>query len=123
MREVTFTLGPDSKTECYIAKLSNRGGGVDANLNRWAGQMGLEPMSAEALAALPKIKVLGSDCRMVELKGSYTDMSGGAHPDSLMLGTIAEVGTDAYFIKLVGPASEVESQKANFTAFCESLAL
>lgn len=123
MREVTFTLGSDSKTECYIAKLSNRGGGVDANINRWAGQMGLEPLSADALNALPTIQVLGKPCKLVELKGTYTDMSGGTHPDSLMLGTIGEVGTDAYFIKMVGPIAEVEAHKANFVSFCESLKL
>lgn len=123
MREVTFTLASDSGAECYISKLSNLGGGLDANLNRWAGQMGLDPLSADAIAALPKINVLGGDCPVVELKGNYTDMSGGAHPESLMLGTIAVVGTDAYFIKMVGPAAEMDAQKANFTAFCESLKL
>lgn len=123
MREVTFTLANDSGTECYISKLSNLGGGLEANLNRWAGQMGLDPLSADAIAALPTITVLGSDCPVVELRGNYTDMSGGAHPDSLMLGTIAVVGTDAYFIKMVGPAADMDAQKANFTAFCESLKL
>jgi len=123
MREVTFTLGPDSKTECYVSRLLNRGGGLENNINRWAGQMGLGPLSADAIAALPKIKVLGNDCPVVELKGAYTDMSGAEHADSLLLGAISEVGTDAYFIKMVGPAAEVEAQKANFSAFCESLKL
>lgn len=123
MREVTFTLGPDSKTECYVSRLLNRGGGLENNINRWAGQMGHEPLSADAIAALPKIKVLGNDCPVVELKGTYTDMGGAAHPDSLLLGAISEVGTDAYFIKMVGPAADVEAHKAKFSAFCESLKL
>ncbi|NUM56639.1 MAG: hypothetical protein HUU46_23680 [Candidatus Hydrogenedentes bacterium] len=123
MREVTFTAGANGESECYVAKLSNRGGGVEANLNRWAGQMGLDALTAEAIAALPKIKVLGNDCSVVEFKGTYTDMQGAPHADFLMLGTIAEVGTDAYFIKMVGPAADMEAQRANFAAFCESLKL
>lgn len=123
MREVTFTAGANGGSECYVAKLSNLGGGVNANLDRWAGQMGLDPLGADAIAALPKVKVLGNECPVVELKGTYTDMQGGSHPDSLMLGTIAVVGTDAYFVKMVGPVDEMEPQKANFVAFCESLKL
>jgi hypothetical protein len=122
-REVTFAPAEGSNTECYISKLGNLGGGMKPNLDRWAGQMGAEPLSEEAIAALPKIRVLGKESPLVELKGTYRDMSGGSHPDSIMLGTISEVGTDAYFIKMVGPAAEVEAQKAGFTAFCESLAL
>lgn len=121
MREVTFTMGADGKTECFVTKLNNMGGGVEANINRWAGQMGLPPLSKEALDALPKITILGKPGPMVELRGTYTDMSGNQFEEYTMMGAIGELGSSGVFIKLVGPSSEVEAQKSNFVAFCESL--
>ncbi|HRK33159.1 MAG TPA: hypothetical protein PLJ47_01090 [Candidatus Hydrogenedentes bacterium] len=123
MREVSFTMGASGKTECYIAKLSNRGGGLEANLNRWAGQMGLPPLTHEAIAALPTVTVFGESRPLVEFRGTYTDMSQTSFADYVMLGTIAEVGSDAYFVKMTGPAAEVEAEKSNFASFCESLKL
>ncbi|MDZ4859261.1 MAG: hypothetical protein SGI88_09760 [Candidatus Hydrogenedentes bacterium] len=121
MREVSFTMGAEGKTECYMSKLGNRGGGIEPNINRWAGQMGLGPLTAEEIAALPKVTVLGKASPLVEFRGNYTDMSGASFEEYVMLGTIAESGDAAIFVKLVGPASDVEAEKSNFVSFCESL--
>jgi hypothetical protein len=122
-REITFAAAEGSPTECYVTELANTGGGLEANVNRWAGQMGAEPLTADGIAALPKIKVFGNDAPVAEFRGTFTGMSGDAHPDYTMLGTVSEAGGATYFIKMVGPAAEMEAQKSNFTAFCESLKL
>ncbi|MCC6796478.1 MAG: hypothetical protein IT366_15265 [Candidatus Hydrogenedentes bacterium] len=122
-REITFAAAEGSPTECYVTELANTGGGLEANINRWAGQMGAEPLTAEGIAALPKIKVFGNDAPVAEFRGTFTGMSGDAHPDYTMLGTLSEAGGSTYFIKMVGPAAEMEAQTSNFTAFCESLKL
>ncbi len=122
-REITFAAAEGSKTECYVTALANTGGGLEANINRWADQMGEKALTSEAIAALPKIKVLGQDSPVGEFRGTFTSMSGDQSPDYAMLGTLSEAGGFTYFIKMVGPAAEVEAQKSNFTAFCESLKL
>lgn len=122
-REITFAAAEGSPTECYVTELANTGGGLEANVNRWAGQMGAESLTADAIAALPKIKVFGNDAPVAEFRGTFTGMSGDAHPDYTMLGTLSDAGGSTYFIKMVGPAAEMEAQKSNFTAFCESLTL
>lgn len=122
-REITFAAADGSPTECYVTELANTGGGLEANINRWAGQMGAEPLTSDGITALPKIKVFGNDAPVAEFRGTFTGMSGDAHPDYVMLGTLSEAGGSTYFIKMVGPAAEMEAQKSNFTAFCESLTM
>ena len=122
-REITFAAAEGSPAECYVTELANTGGGLEANVNRWAGQMGAESLTADAIAALPKIKVFGNDAPVAEFRGTFSGMGGDAHPDYTMLGTLSDAGGSTYFIKMVGPAAEMEAQKSNFTAFCESLTL
>ena len=83
--------------------------------------MGVEPVSKEAIDALPKVNMMGKPGPMVELKGSYTDMSGNKFSDYTILGAIGENAGAAIFVKLTVPSAEVEAQKANFAAFCESI--
>jgi len=120
MRLVTFTMGETGATECYIAELAGTGGGLLANFNRWAGQMGAEPLPPEALADLPTIDVLGQSAPYVVFSGDYTDMAGETYEAQALMGAIVELDDRALFIKMTGPAVEVETQRDNFAAFCES---
>jgi hypothetical protein len=120
MRLVTYVLS-DGETECYISPLSGTGGGVEANLNRWLGQMGREPMSADAIAALPKLTVLGQEVALLETSGTFTSMRGDAKPGYALAGVFVPMSETSYSIKLIGPEEEVAASKATFIAFCESL--
>lgn len=121
MRVVTYTVGENDSTECYVAVLANMGGGVDANINRWAEQMGNAPLDAAGLAGLPRITILGKPAPMCEFTGEYTDMAGTRFTGYTMLGAIGEADGTAVFVKMVGPQAVVQEQKTNFVAFCESL--
>lgn len=118
MRVVTYTTG---SAECYITTLAGEAGGALSNINRWAKQMGQTPLDEAAVAALPKIAVLGAESPLTEFAGSFTDMGGASKPDYKMLGALASAGGSTFFIKMVGPGSEIDAQKANFIAFCGSL--
>lgn len=118
MRVVTYTTG---NVECYITTLAGEAGGALSNINRWAKQMGQPALDEAAIAALPKVSILGTEGPMTEFAGTFTDMGGAAKPDYKMLGTLASAGGSTFFIKLVGPAAEVDAQKSNFVAFCASL--
>jgi hypothetical protein len=83
--------------------------------------MGQTALDEAAIAALPKTTILGTEGPLVEFTGSFTDMGGASKPDYKLLGTLASAGGSSFFIKLTGPASEVDAQKANFIAFCASL--
>ena len=113
-------VGASGATECYVAVLGG-GGGLEANVNRWRGQLGLGPLSAEEIDALPRVPVLGSEAPLVEARGEYTDMAGESHEDHALLGTIVARGGSMLFVKMVGPRAEVEAERGRFLAFVQSL--
>lgn len=118
MREVTFAV---NGAECYVSTLSGRAGGAAANINRWRTQMAQQPLSPEELAALETITVLGEPSPLVTIEGPYTGMSGVTVSDAMLLGVVREDDTQSVFIKMTGPKDVVESERANFITFCESL--
>jgi hypothetical protein len=122
MRVVNLRFGPDGEGECYLSILPGAGGGMGGNINRWAGQMGVEPLSPEALAALPKKEIFGREAPFVDFEGIYKGM-GNIEPiaEARMLGTVLADEQLTFFVKLVGPAPLVEAEEKNFERFCASL--
>ncbi|HOZ48242.1 MAG TPA: hypothetical protein PLO37_23095 [Candidatus Hydrogenedentes bacterium] len=118
MRLVTFAVG---EAECYVAVLRGDGGGLEANVNRWRRQMAQPPLAEAELAELPAIEVLGTAAPFIEIEGTYRDMSGAAHEDSLLFGVACLLGDGSVFVKMTGPAAAVRPQRARFVAFCGSL--
>ena len=120
MRLVTYHPGGDESTECYVTLLAGTGGGVDANLNRWAQQMGQAALSEAEIAALPEAMVLGQACKIIEVAGSYSGMSGESVGDATLMGTVCLTSAGALFIKMVGPTPQVQAARDEFVQFCES---
>lgn len=121
MREASFIPAGSKKTECYIIILGGRAGGVTANVNLWRQQVGQGPLTEEAMAALERTPMLGGDGVLVEVKGAFRGKDGKQIGEAMLLGAIVERASDSVFVKMVGPASEVEPQKENFIALCKSL--
>lgn len=121
MRIVTFTMGESGKSECYVTSLSGPAGGVEANINRWQQQMGQPPLDGPALAELPTVTILGKPSPMIEITGDFTDMDGQGGEAFALLGAICPLDAETLFVKMTGPASEVQANKDEFIAFCESL--
>ncbi len=107
--------------QCYVTILGEKSGGITANVNRWAGQMGQSPPDAAAIATLPVLDVLGAKAPMVEIAGHFTAVDKTKTESALLLGLICELPGHAVFVKMTGPQAIVEGQKDNFVAFCESL--
>ncbi|MEA3365123.1 MAG: hypothetical protein U9Q79_05730 [Candidatus Hydrogenedentes bacterium] len=121
MRVVTFEIGANNEAECYITILGASGGGIEANINRWRMQMGQKPLSAEEVAALPAIEVLGQPSKWIEIDGPYSGQSGESLQNATLRGLVCPVNEFSVFVKMIGPASVVGPQRANFLAFCQSL--
>jgi hypothetical protein len=89
-------------------------GGLLANLNRWRGELQLEPLtqadlptaSTTAPAADPALRFIVVD---------FAGTPGGTATRTL--GAILPIGTDTYFFKLKGPDAVVADQKAAFLGF------
>ena len=119
MRTLNFRVGQD--TECYLVVLGGDGGGLEANLNRWQGQMGLPPLSEEEIDALPRVDLLGQPAHLLMARGDFVGMDGVAADHRTMLAVAQLRGADALFLKMIGPPEEVALQRDAFVAFVASL--
>lgn len=118
MRVVTLNVGA---SECYISVLGGQAGGVEANINRWCGQLGADPLTPEAIEALEKVEVLGAPCALVKLEGDYQGMGGPVQTGYALLGIVRATEAQSLFVKMVGPKDEIAAQADNFRAFVRSL--
>jgi hypothetical protein len=121
MRVVTLAPEDAKESECYVTVLTGIAGGVEANVNRWREQMGQPPLDTAAVAALERIPVLGQEAVLVRIGGHFTGMGDADVAGAVLLGLICERRSDTLFVKMTGPAAEVEPAEAGFIAFCKSL--
>ncbi|MFN0021954.1 MAG: hypothetical protein ACKVP0_27210 [Pirellulaceae bacterium] len=109
-----FVVG-DPKDPVEIS-ISSAGGELVANLNRWRGQVGLEPVSeTELTSALNPSEVFGLKAGQIEIVGPPGEKQ------QAIIGVIAPSGKTNWFIKLKGPVKPALEQKKNFEAFVKSL--
>lgn len=121
VRLMTFTIDGAPNCECWMIGLGGDGGGAVANLNRWRRELGQEALTPEQIQSLPHMQILGRSSPTIEVHGRYQGMSGPAIEDAMMLGAICELGPWTLFVKMVGPKTEMETQRAAFQALCASL--
>lgn len=107
----------DDNTEMIASRFGgNNAGSFEANVNRWRGQLGLQPV--EQLD--PK------DLKMRDVKvgaaqqGMIVEFQ---NPDSKksMLVAMTSAGKDLWFFKLTGPTDTVEKQRSPLEEFLKSL--
>lgn len=122
MRIVSFKGAESSEWECYISVLMSQAGGVEANLKRWASQMGRGDIDSQAIIQLPDISILGKQCKMLDITGTYVDMQGTTHENYRLLGAVCPLENKTLFVKMTGPEKEVAIQKDNFIKLCNSIA-
>lgn len=98
----------------------NEGGGVQANIDRWIGQM-KQPDGGSSAAKAKVEKVQGAVAlTMLDLTGTYLASSGpmmevsAEKPNFRMIGAIAEGPQGAVFFKFTGPAKTVEANASKF---------
>lgn len=102
---------PAGRALVTLTAFSNEGGGLAANIDRWRGQAGLEPLGEQGIArSATPIRFLGFDAHLVEAIGK----------DRGILGVIAISGEASLFLKMDGPPKAVASQQANFIRFAQS---
>ena len=111
MRLVTFLPDGQSGVECAVTVLANDGGGLEANINRWRGQLSLAPLDKAAIAALPTVPVLGRAAVLAEIDGGKVGM----------YALMCELGSHAVFVKMTGPMEGLRAERERFLAFCRSL--
>ena len=132
MRVAEFTLpraaGDPDDAQLVVYYFGGSGGSVDANMQRWIGQMEQpDGKPSSAVAKKESRKVNGLTVSLVDVSGTYTaEMSPGAstHHDNAhyrMRAGVVETGKGPYFIKLVGPEKTIAKWERAFDQFVGSL--
>lgn len=115
MRLASYKFEGDSgAADISVIALSGDGGGLVQNINRWRGQVGLPPASAEEIQAdIENIPVTGGTVTFAELRGP----EGG----NGILGGLLEYGGQTWFFKMTAPDSLITKQKETFRKWLESV--
>ena len=116
MRIATFRAGAGEGVEVTLAAFPGDTGGLLANVNRWRGQLGLEPTTEQDLATTVRSSKVGSvqvqTLRLVGPKGQD------------MLVAISQPGDgQSWFVKATAVPEALTSIAGSFSAFAESLRL
>ena|SRR5208282_1404975 len=109
-----------SKADISIVVLPGMAGGDLANVNRWRGQLGLEPLNeASIVAHSQKIKSKAGALLMVDFAG--TDPKGEIRGKARMLGAMLSLRDKQWFFKVMGEDPVVTQAKPSFLQFLKSI--
>ena len=106
MRLVTFRISDHS--ECSFIILGGAAGGLESNVNRWRGQIGLSPIGEEAILKMAQnIKTPINDAQMFKLKNPN-------NKDSAFLVSIIPLNGKTLFVKLNSPFDKIDSLENDY---------
>jgi hypothetical protein len=118
MRLVSFSVPHgDEVGDLSVIKLGGGAGGMLANLNRWRGQLGLEPIGPEAPEAAGQV--------IQAPAGTFTWWSivnDEADPSVGMLVGMLETPDHVTFVKLTGSGELIAAREREFLEFLASFA-
>jgi hypothetical protein len=103
---------PDG-VRAWVTLMGPGAGGALGNLDRWRGQLGLGPASAEELDDLPSVPLLGGQAQQVDL----------SRPDGSerLIAVMLFEADRSVFVRMSGSPAAVEAQLAAFAQFRQSL--
>ena len=109
--------GPDNAQAAVNVSMSQGdGGGLAGNVNRWRGQLGLNPLAGGDLTqAISEVDTPAGKASVVDFSGKDARTGQSAR----LIGAIVPQGNRTWFYKLMGSEQVVESQKSAFTKFVQ----
>jgi hypothetical protein len=118
MRVASFEVSENGKTaDISVIPLGGMSGSDLANVNRWRGQVGLGALDEAGLQQLAEaVEICCHPAMLYDIARTNADPADA----SRILGAIFRTEETSWFFKMVGEASLVASQKANFIAFLKS---
>jgi len=114
MRLASYKVNDEQGNELDFSVTSFPGdvGGLLANVNRWLGQIDVQPTDEEGLKQFVRpIKIDGLSAQLVEASSA----------DKTLYAAILMRDNRSWFFKLTGNKTLAEKEKQNFSAFLESV--
>ncbi len=130
MRAATYTIAPSAgdsaSAECVVYFFgAGEGGSVQANLDRWKGQL-VAPNGKPTDAKIAKRTIHGLAVTTIDASGDYTGMGGpmaaskSVQSNYRLLGAIVEGPGGNVFVKFTGPSRTVGASQAKFEQLLNS---
>lgn len=118
LRKASYDVhGRGGIADFSIISLAGAAGGLHANVNRWRGQIGLDPQSpAEIDATVRHMDSAGLHFDVVEFAST------GADPQRV-IGAELTVSGETWFFKLTGPDAVVAAERETFIRFVQTVRL
>jgi hypothetical protein len=127
---VPRATGDAEDAELIVYYFGGSGGSVEANLDRWLGQMEQpDGRASKAVAKTSSLEAKGLKITVLDVSGRYVaEMTPGSpqrhnKPGFRMKAAVIETAKGPYFVKLTGPAKTVERWNTGFDAFLKSARL
>ena len=132
MRVAQFAVprapGDTAEGELVVYYFGGSGGSVEANIDRWLGQMQQPNGKPSSAAAKRESRTINNlKVTLVDVIGTYVaEMTPGSparhHSPSFRLrAAVIETPKGPYFVKLTGPAKTIAAAEATFERFLGSL--
>jgi hypothetical protein len=117
-RVAAFQIGQGNEgAEVTVIPLGGSAGDLLANVNRWRGQVKLEPITEQDLRGASRpIDVAGSPGLFFDILGSESE-----NPRRRILAVVTQRDDTTWFIKMMGSAAVVEQQKSALERFVRSI--
>ena len=105
-----------------VVQLGGTAGGMEANIRRWMGQVGLKASPdemEEIIKKAPRFKTAtGQEGMLIDLTGM---LSGDMTQSKTIYGAIVQTEEYTVFVKAMGEFAPVKKQKPQVEAFCKTL--
>ena len=118
MRIASFAIpnGTGKAGDVSVTAFPGDVGGLEANVNRWRGQLKLPILSADELAKTwEQTTVDGIPVVFVDMADNQTDSNG-----QRVLGAVLRTADRTWFVKVTGPNNLLAAEKARFQDFVRS---
>lgn len=134
MRVAEFTLpraeGDPEDADLVLYFFGGTGGSVEANLERWLGQV-TQPdgRASRDVARTTTFSTNGLRITLLDVAGTYVaEVAPGSSerhnkPGFRLQAAVIQTPDGPYFVKLVGPERTVQKQDASFTTFLKSMSV
>lgn len=113
IRLVSFKISENA--ECTFIVLSGQAGGLESNVNRWRGQIGLSQIGDTAVKdATQIVKTPLAEAKMFKLVNPN-------NKDLAFIATILPKDSSTLFVKLAAPANMIDSLEAPYMELLKSI--
>jgi len=114
----TISGADNAQATVNISMSGGTGGGLAMNVNRWRGQLGLSPLSDDALNKLvTSMDTAAGKAMLVDMAG----IDGRTNQKARLIGAIVPQGNRTWFYKLMGTEQLVEKEKDTFSKFVQTV--